>query len=31
MNESHMESIGVPMGPRLRILQEIQTLKTANA
>jgi len=29
MDEAHMESIGIPMGPRLRITQEIQKL-TAN-
>ena len=29
MDEAHMASIGIPMGPRLRILQEVQTL-TAN-
>lgn len=29
MDETHMQSIGIPMGPRLRILQEIHTL-TAN-
>ena len=26
MDEAHMEGIGIPVGPRLKILQEIQTL-----
>lgn len=26
MDEAHMEGIGIPLGPRLRILQEMHTL-----